>query len=76
MADASNVQNKQSSQDSSTVQNADPLKDPKQSISPEEFLLSKELEIGKVLTPRFRTLFYKKLKEKKTYLAAWAALYD
>ncbi|WP_078129757.1 hypothetical protein [Leptospira alexanderi] len=40
------------------------LTKPKTNQTPEEFLLSKEKELGRTISPRFRNFFYRELKAK------------
>nr|WP_257588164.1 hypothetical protein [Leptospira sp. id769339] len=47
----------------------------KKKYNPEDFLLEKEKSLGKVISPRFRELFYRKLKELKDPESAWRSIY-
>ncbi|WP_016759938.1 hypothetical protein [Leptospira weilii] len=40
------------------------LTKPKTNQTPEEFLLCKERELGRTISPRFRNFFYRELKTK------------
>ncbi|EMJ62085.1 MULTISPECIES: hypothetical protein [Leptospira] len=40
------------------------LTKPKTNQTPEEFLLCKERELGRTISPRFRNFFYRELKAK------------
>lgn len=45
--------------------------------SPDDFLLRKEVELGHPISPRFRDLFYRKLKTVNTrnYAEIWRSMY-
>ena len=47
----------------------------KRKNTPEEFLLQKETSLGKVITPRFRELFFRKYKELNDLERAWSSIY-
>ncbi|TGK41224.1 hypothetical protein [Leptospira andrefontaineae] len=47
----------------------------KKQINPEEFLLEKEKTLGKLISPRFREFFYRKLKELKDPEKAWSSIH-
>ncbi|WP_081605063.1 hypothetical protein [Leptospira alstonii] len=44
--------------------------------TPEEFLLKKETQLGKTITPRFREYFYRELKRvsNRTFEDVWEAV--
>ncbi|TGJ99852.1 hypothetical protein EHO57_13915 [Leptospira langatensis] len=42
--------------------------------TPDSFLLKKENELGRVLSDRFRALFFRKLKGSKNYEEAWKSI--
>lgn len=52
------------------------LTKPKSNQSPQEFLLSKERDLGRTITPRFREYFFRELKAKgnNSFEEIWRAV--